>query len=85
VLGKIIKLNTGLKITVGLIRLPEGVECYCVMPEAWREALRWMLALYNIRIASHLGFPLGGVQIWEQGPALPYSDGDSSDGVQLHR
>jgi hypothetical protein len=85
VLEKILKFKTGLKIIEGLIRLPEGVECYYVMPEARREALRKMLAMYDIMIASHPGVQHGGVQIREQVSAPPCSDDDSSDDVPLHR
>jgi hypothetical protein len=50
VLERILVLKTGLKITVELVQLPEGVECYCEMLEALREALRKMSVLDDIGI-----------------------------------
>jgi hypothetical protein len=59
----ILLLKSGMHITLELVRLPGGIECYCLLHEAQGEALRTIPILEDIGIVMHPRMPICGIRI----------------------
>jgi hypothetical protein len=62
---------------------PRGIECYCLLHETEREALRTMPVLEDVGIAMHPRMLSCGIQTQERALSWAGYNSDSDDDVSL--